>query len=250
MSIITILNCFRRPQNIKEQVKAVKNQTVRSDEIWVWINDHEDNREYTFDDDVDVVVRSSRNFMFHSRFALGLLATTDYVSFLDDDTIPGNKWYENCLDTMETSCGILGGAGVILRDRVYDIPGFPPMHDRMGWPTQNKNIERVDLVGHAWFLKREHLNYLWSEVHPTMDNCEDMQLSYLAQREGGIQTYCPPHPSNDKDLWSSLQALELGDDSVASSNARSPHYTKFANLRNSYVNYAIDNGWNTVRGIK
>jgi len=91
---------------------------------------------------------------------------------------------------------------------------------------------------------------LWAEVHPTMENCEDMQLSFLAQKHGGVQTYCPPHPSSDKSLWSSLKALELGDDVVASSNARDSNYAKFTNLRNAYVNYAIDNGWQTVRGIK
>jgi hypothetical protein len=250
MSITVILNCYRRPDNIKEQIEAIKKQSVQPTEIWVWINDHIDNHGYSFSDLVDVEVRSSRNFMFHSRFALGLLATTEFVAFFDDDTIPGENWFMNCLETMKTHSGILGGAGVLLRDRVYDIPGYPPMHDRMGWPTQNKEVERVDLVGHAWFLKRSDLNYLWSEIHPTMENCEDMQLSFLAQKHGGVQTYCPPHPSGDKSLWSSLRAVELGDDKVASSNARKAEYVKFANLRNAYVNYAIDNGWDTVREIK
>jgi hypothetical protein len=250
MSITTILNCYRRPDNIKEQIKAIKNQSICPDEIWVWINDHPDNHGYSFSDIVDVEVRSSRNFKFHSRFALGLLATTKYVAFFDDDTIPGENWFRNCIDTMEECPGILGGAGVLLRDRVYDVPGYLPMHDRAGWPSKNEEITRVDLVGHAWFLKREHLNYLWSEVHPTMENCEDMQLSFLAQKHGGVQTYCPPHPESDPSLWSSLKGLELGDDDVASSNARKPDYERFTLLRNSYVNYAINNGWDTVRGIK
>ena len=136
-----------------------------------------------------------------------------------------------------------------MQSRIYDNPGFVCPHLRVGWPSENQEVEEVDLVGHAWFLKREHLNYLWREVPYTLENCEDMQLSYMAQKYGNLKTYCPPHPSENKTLWSSLRALELGDDAVASSNAGGSNYSYFCNLRNEFVSYAIDNGWKTVKGI-
>ena len=249
--ITTILNCYRRPQNMLDQVAAVRAQTTKSKEIWMWINDHHDNRNRNFSLlDVDAIVRSSKNFKFHSRFALGLLATTKYVAFFDDDTIPGDQWFESCLQTMETSPGILGGAGIILHSRVYDIPGYVCQHERVGWPSQNSEVQEVDLVGHAWFLRREDLNYLWREVPYTLENCEDMQLSYLAQKYGGIKTYCPPHPLEDKRKWSSLLAVKLGDDDVASSNAGREKYFYFCELRNNFISHAVDNGWKTVRDVK
>ena len=82
--------------------------------------------------------------------------------------------------------GILGSAGVILNSGIYVD------HTRSGWPAKNENIERVDLVGHAWFFKREWLKYLWMEKPATWDNGEDIHFSYLAQKYGNIQTYCPP----------------------------------------------------------
>jgi hypothetical protein len=247
--ITTILNVYRRPQNLEEQIAAIRGQTVES-KIWVWVNHHEDNADFSFDGlDVDRVVRSDHNFKYHGRFALALLCDTEFVAFFDDDTIPGKLWYKNCLSTMATHSGILGGAGVTLNTPVYDIPGYTWQHERVGWPSQNEEIQQTDLVGHAWFMKRWHVNYLWRGIPFTLENAEDIQLSYLAQRYGGIKTYCPPHPADNKDMWSSLKAEELGDDPVASSNARLPGFDYFCNLRNACVKDALDNGWRTVNNV-
>ena len=65
--------------------------------------------------------------------------------------------------------GILGSAGVTLNsDKYID-------HVRCGWPSQNKETTRVDLVGHAWFFKRDWLQYLWREKPTTWDNGEDIR---------------------------------------------------------------------------
>ena len=251
-NITAILTCYRRPQNLEFQVAALLSQSCPPSEIWVWKNAHEDNEAFdaTKIEGISVVVDSSRNFKYHSRFALGLLTDSKYVAFFDDDTIPGAGWFENCLETMDTHEGILGGAGVILKSRTYDKPGYNCPHNRMGWPTKNDQVEEVDLVGHAWCMKREHLNYLWREIPYTLENCEDMQLSYMAQKYGNLKTYCPPHPKAEGRLWSSISPLELGDDKVASSNARGADYAYFCELRNKFVSHAIDDGWKTVLDVK
>ena len=251
MTITTILNCYRRPHLLQQQLDAILAQSIKSEEIWVWVNDHEDNRDFNFDSicGADVIVRSSRNFKFHSRFALALLARTEYVSLLDDDTIPGTNWYKNCLDTMEETPGIMGGVGIILLNKLYHLRGYPPLHDRRGWPYRNEKTEEVDLVGHAWFLTRNDLNYIWREVPENLDNCEDIQLSVLAQKWGGRKTYCPPHPASDLSLWSSLDGFNLGTDAVASSIPTEPGDLDFLDVRNNTVIKAIDAGWRTVRGI-
>lgn len=243
-NITCILNCYKRPEYLKEQVEAIKNQSIPSD-IWIWVNYSEENKDYDFDQlGVDRVIKSSHNFKYHGRFALGLLAETKYVAFFDDDTIPGEEWFANCLVTITETPGILGGAGCILQSLQY------VQHQRMGWPAQNPVTMEVDLVGHAWFLKRDDLNYMWYETPFTFENGEDIQLSYLAKKHGGVRTYCPPHPANNPRLHSSLKPFEYGNDSKASSNGSLKSIPKFYRERDICILHCVTNGWDTVLGIK
>jgi len=242
--ITVILNSYRRPYNLKMQVDALRSQSIQPKEIWLWVNAHEDNKEWDYSDlGVDRVFHNDHNWKFYGRFAAALLADTDYVAIFDDDTIPGDKWFENCIDTMASSPGILGSAGVVLDGNRY------VQHTRCGWPSQNPDITRVDLVGHAWFFKRDWLQYLWREKPTTWDNGEDIQFSYLAQKYGGIQTYCPPHPPDDKSMHGSTMGNELGIDNKATSTNSSVSHQKFFSERDVCVQTAIRGGWKTVNGI-
>ena len=239
--VTVILNCYRRPEYLESQIKAIKEQTIQPKEIWLWVNYHEDNKNIDFASlGVDRVFRNDYNWKFYGRFAGALLARTEYIAMFDDDTIPGNRWLENCFSTMETNEGILGGAGVILKDDKY----FG--HDRYGWSSQNEEVVEVDLVGHAWFFKTEWLQYLWKERPFTWENGEDIQFSYLAQKYGNIKTYCPPHPVAHSEIHSSLRGYELGVDAKATSAVR--NHEVFYKQRNACVKNAIDNGWKTIRG--
>ena len=66
-----------------------------------------------------------------------------------------------------------------------------------------------------WFFEKEWLKYLWMEKPFTWENGEDIQFSYMAQKYGGIMTYCPPHPESDIDMHSSLYGYEMGVDKKA-----------------------------------
>ena len=95
--ITTILNCYRRPKNLEQQIDAIRSQGLSSS-IWIWVNGHEDNKNIDFSKyKVDCVINSSINFKYHGRFTCGLLATTPYLAYFDDDTIPGSNWFESCL---------------------------------------------------------------------------------------------------------------------------------------------------------
>jgi hypothetical protein len=193
---------------------------------------------------VDKVFHNDHNWKFYGRFAAALLSDEEYVAIFDDDTVPGSRWFENCLTTMDTHEGILGSAGIILNDYHY------VKHDRCGWPTQNPEVEEVDLVGHAWFFKRDWLQYLWKEKPPTWDNGEDIQFAYSAKTYGGIKTFCPPHPPNNRDLHGSILGNELGIDSKATSNNNETTHQQFFSERDMCVIHGIKNGWQTVRGVK
>ena len=243
--ITAILNCYRRPYNLKMQVDSLKNQTIKPKQIWLWINHHEDNID--FDPKtlgVDRIFHNDYNWKFYGRFAAALLSDTEYIAIYDDDTIPGKEWHQNCLETMKTNEGIMGSAG-------YVQTGDKAMqYYRHGWPSQNKNTERVDYVGHAWFFKREWLPDLWREMPPTWDNGEDMHLSYTCQKYSNIQTYCPPHPPEEKEKHGSLLGYELGVDSKATSNNADVSHTQFFSERDMCVRTALNGGWDTVNKIK
>lgn len=243
--ITVILNCYRRPYNLQMQIQAINSQTIKPKQIWLWVNDHEDNRNFDFSTiKVDRIFKNDYNWKFYGRFAGALLSDTEYIAMYDDDTIPGTKWHENCLNTMKETEGILGSAGILLNGNRY------VQHDRCGWPTQNQDTTEVDLVGHSWFFKRDWLQYLWKEKPFTWNNGEDIQFSYMAKVHGNIKTFCPPHPKNDIQMHGSTLGNELGIDSKATSNNNEVTHQQFFTERDLCVQNALKNGWKTVRGIK
>ena len=240
-----ILNAYRRPYNLKMQIEAVRSQTAPPKQIWLWVNAHEDNEGFDFKSlGVDRIFHNDYNWKFYGRFAAALLADTEYIAILDDDTIPGSRWFENCLSTMETNEGILGSAGIILNDKHY------MQHERCGWPSQNTETTEVDLVGHAWFFKREWLKYLWQEKPTTWDNGEDIQFAFMAKIHGGIPTYCPPHPSDNREMHGSILGNELGIDNKATSTNSAVSHQQFFSERDKCVEAGLQKGWQTVRGVK
>jgi hypothetical protein len=226
------------------QVDALRSQTNPPKQIWLWINDHEDNHGFDFESlGVDRIFHNDYNWKFYGRFAAALLADTEYIAIYDDDTVPGKRWHENCLKTMGTHEGILGSAGIILNGSRY------VQHDRCGWPTQNSTTTEVDLVGHAWFFKREWLRYLWQEKPVTWDNGEDIQFAFMAKIHGGIPTYCPPHPPEDIDLHGSILGNELGIDNKATSTNSAVSHQQFFSERDMCVQTGLQKGWKTVNNI-
>ena len=245
-----ILSLWRRPQNLKPQIEALRNQTFPPKEIWLWANDHDDNADVDFDDlDVDRIIDCSYNFKFYGRFAIALFAETRFVTIIDDDTIPGSKWLENCLDTyfkLEKkgfTQPILSTAGITLNSLRYEN------HVRAGWPIQNKEIEQVDVGCQSWFFNRDCLSHLWREKPTRWDNGEDIQFSYCSQKYGGVQTFCPPHPPGEKEKWGSLYAVELGTDAVATSNNTWLSHAQFFDQRDKVVRNALEQGWQTVKKV-
>ena len=242
--ITVILNAYRRPYNLKMQVDALRAQTNPPKQIWLWVNDHQDNHGFDFKSlGVDRIFHNDYNWKFYGRFAAALLADTEYIAIYDDDTVPGKRWHENCLKTMCTHEGILGSAGIILNSSRYI------QHDRCGWPTQNLTTTEVDLVGHAWFFKREWLRYLWQEKPATWDNGEDIQFAFMAKIHGGIPTYCPPHPPEDIELHGSILGNELGIDNKATSTNSAVSHQQFFSERDMCVQTGLQKGWKTVNNI-
>ena len=244
-NITVILNCYKRPEYLKEQIESIENQTIKPKEIWIWYNAPENSKQINLNESFGKykIIQSNHNFKFHARFAMGLMCQTEYVAYFDDDTIPGKKWFENCLNTIEkTGDGILGTTGVILNGETYDN------NYKVGWNgTKSTEITEVDLVGHAWFLKQKNLKYLWYEKPESLENGEDIQLSYLCQKYGNVNTFVPPH-GNDLQTWGSLP--EKGSVYGHDKNANWLHKTNHKPIMNKIVKNLLSKGWKTVKTKK
>ena len=217
MNITVVLNGYKRGEHLGKQLEAIKNQTIKPKEILLWQNFGEKFPEKLTEQTVHA--SCNKNFGVWARFAYALNANTEYVCVFDDDTIPGSKWLENCLNTIQTHNGLLGTIGV----KYQTETGYHPM-TRVGWAEPNQVVEQVDIVGHSWFFRREWLSTFWRE-QPDINQSrlvgEDMHFSYTLQKYLGLNTYVPPHPKDDVEMWGSKPdtAWAIGQDAAALSMA-------------------------------
>lgn len=236
-NITAILNVYKRPHVLQEQINALRNQTMPPDKIIIW---HNHSPEYNIPLDIRndtslLIIDCNKNLGVWPRFMIGLLATTDFVSVFDDDTIPGKKWFENCLQTISQYNGLLGTIGLIFHNSNRYSHNFI----RVGWDNCNNITTHVDLVGHSWFFRREWILELY-KIIPDYDNLfitgEDMGFSWALQQIG-IKTYVPPHPLNDIEMFGSIPHLawKYGTESVAISMAQDIYY-KFDNMFTYFKN--------------
>lgn len=211
-----VLNCFKRPYTLNSQIEALNKQSIKPYEILIWQNKGDLPNFEPLKKEIQEKYKtavSNINYGVWSRFAYALNSGGDYICVFDDDTIPGERWIENCLNSYENKRGIFGTVGVIFKDLLYK------KYDRHGWPNPNAEIKQVDIVGHSWFFDREMLGAFWREAHVPIHDVsgEDVHLSYAVQKYLGLNTYVPPHPIEDKSLWGSLpdEGVKFGNDGAA-----------------------------------
>lgn len=241
--ISVILTAWQRPQHLEEQVDRVLRQTVAPHEIVLWYNqppktlgfiERRQLLQFKNSDKVKKIV-CDHNFGIIPRFALASAMEGEYVCIFDDDTMPGERWFENCLQYVDREKAMCGTIGLRFLSKTEPKTQVP----RMGWEGHNEGIEFVDLVGHSWFFRREWARYFWDTEPLIRTFGEDIHFCSMLQRHG-IRIACPPHPLDDKSLWGSVKG-ELGKDKVAISTSkdRSKEY-------GDVLRYEIENGWKPV----
>lgn len=213
--ISVVLNCFKRPHTLEIQYDAIVKQTILPKNIFIWQNQgslpafEPLNKEVALNCATAI---SNANFGVWSRFAYALNCRTKYVCVFDDDTIPGPRYFENCLNSIKQKRGLYGTIGVVFNDLNYSS------YVRHGWDNPNEEIKQVDIVGHNWFFEREWLGAYWRENELPYHylSGEDVHFSYAIQKYLGLNTYVPPHPKDNRSLWGSDPELayKFGVDSV------------------------------------
>jgi hypothetical protein len=216
-SITVVLNLYKRPHTLIEQLRAIKGQSVPPTNIVIWVTPVEGITMPEIPDDLKAGVETvvaSKNYGVWARFTIGLLYNTKYVTVIDDDTIPGPNWFKNCVDTMAVKRGLLGTIGVRFNEgTAYRFNG------RIGWDGPRDTIEQVDIACHSWFFEQAWLHHLWSfkpDFNIMLRAGEDIGISYCLQQQG-INTYIPPHPVYRKDMWGSEpnKAMQYGCEAVS-----------------------------------
>jgi hypothetical protein len=241
IKIAVVLNAYKRTEFLELQLDAVEKQTIKASDIYVWQNLGQDIPEHL--KSRFILAECSENLGVWARFAFALNVDADYICMLDDDTIPGSKWFENCVDTIKSHDGLLGTRGLqYLSNKRYNP------YKEFGWAFPNEETVQVDIVGHAWFFRREHLAMFWSELPPK--DCskvagEDIHFSYMLQKFG-LNTFVPPHPIDNKELWGSLPhyGKELGTNKAAISQG-SESTSKF----DIAYQYYISKGFELTLGL-
>lgn len=215
-----ILTSYKRPETLKRQLDAVHNQTVKPKHIYLF-KDGIDSY-YQIDlsakilKEFDGVCIADKNYGVWKRFEYALeVAQTEYVCIFDDDTIPGRRWFENCIMHMQQKEAVYGTNGILLED----IDGYPTEKMiNIGWHSANEQTLEVDFVGHAWFIKTEYLKDMLAQKYRDEYKYvgEDMCLSFSCKKNG-IRTYVPQHPYAAPELWGSLPkyAFKYGINDVA-----------------------------------
>lgn len=232
-TISVILNCYKRLDSLPLQISAIENQTIKPIEIFIWVNASEEyktSNKSIFNKYKTVI--SNFNFGVWSRFYHAMNTTGKYVCVFDDDTIPGTKWFENCLSEMKKREGLYGTRGVIFDpSRDYRIAGD------VGWHSGNLQTSEVDIVGHSWFFPRHFISAFCADTTiPYSSICgEDMHFSYTIQKFLKAKTFVPPHPVTDLQMWGSIpqHGIHWGTDQNAISN-RSDIDEKFKSSLNLY----------------
>lgn len=240
--ITAILNVYRRPELLAKQVSRLQAQTYPPEHIWIWQNQAPEKVEVRIPKGC-VHVQSSHNFLYHGRFALALLAQpqSEYIAVFDDDIMPGSRWLENCLTSMMEKPGLYVATGNRLLPSEYEGQKRP----WFGWRGLSERIEEVDYGGHCWFMKSDWLRYFWAEPPVSLENAEDIQLSFALQKHAGIHTYTPPHPEGYPDLWSNTTGWTYGKTKVASHKNPPTGITKrdWFRQRRQIEQECIKRGW-------
>jgi hypothetical protein len=246
-NITAIINIYKRTYVLESQIKAIREQSIPPKSIIILNNGNKDVDLTKYKNDAFFKVFDCNfNSGVWSRFLISQLADTEYICIFDDDTIPGNNWFKNCMNSMNQKEALYGTIGLVFKDKnKYD-----PLR-RYGWDSANNGnntvSKPVDIVGHSWFFKKDWICYFNREppkVYEQFTVGEDINFSYMLQKYANIPTYVPPHPSNDMSLFGSIPktAWEYGCDGNSGSCLSTTVYDNF----DYSFREVLKNGFNTL----
>jgi len=238
--ITVILTVWKRTHIVK-QINYLLNQTKKPYQIWIYQNESHLNIDIPKVEkekyNISIIQSKDINFKFHGRFALPLLCDTEYMAIFDDDTMPGQRWLENCLDTSKRNNCIVGANGRTF-EKGKEILNSHCFNHGDGSPVESET--EVDFVGHCWFFKTEWCRNIWKDRPYSWDNGEDIHFAASCQIHQDIRCFVPRMPAADRSLWGDAENY-LGHDDFATYKTNT-----HAGIRDGVVRYWVEKGWKPI----
>jgi hypothetical protein len=176
---IVVMLCHYRRDTLKEQISAIKRQSVQT-EIIIWNNSGK-----RLETELSVISPKD-NVGVWSRFTYLRDVFADFYAVIDDDTIPAPKWLEYCIQGYNVSPRVYCSSGFVF-DKYIQKLSLNNFNNRVqhGWINPSKNEVKVDWPGHSWFFDRNVLlASLGTERAPHFTSGEDAHLAFCAQKIG------------------------------------------------------------------
>ncbi len=222
-NIVAVLTAYKRDY-FTQQINALLSQTTTVDKIVILNNGNLSlfHLKDTFGDKISLI-NSELNTKFWGRFAVANLFNTEYVLMLDDDTIPGSQWVENCLRLCNEKNCIVTGNGRSTRNL-----------NNLGDNGYVAEDTKIGFGGHSWFFRKEWLKYFISFKPLNYNTGEDITFSALCKINGNIETWIPK------------QSGETSAHKTSYSGDQHASYllNNWDNIRKEMCEYFISHGWN------
>jgi len=169
--IAVIMSACKR-DHFEEQFKALSDQSVRPSVFYMYQNlPQYDLRDFCKKNKI-IHIYSDKDFGCYGRFTVPLLVQAEYCLIIDDDTIPGPRWIENCLRCHKKYNAAVGSMGQRLPPVSIKQKAFIYQEGR--YCVRKKEGEglyeveglrqdhRVDYILHNYFFRKEWIKYFWS----------------------------------------------------------------------------------------
>lgn len=212
VDVTVILTCFERPAFLRRQLQALQGQSVRPRVMMAWVNSGEVRHdEQALNGSGLTVIRANANLGPWMRFTVAAEATTKYVCILDDDTLPGPRWIEECLDRLEAAEAAqdaeddedLGTFCIAAVGQVFRTDH--PLDSYLVGPQSPRDTElEVDVGRQGWFFRRDLAQIFVNRPHIMAPVGWDLHFAAVLQEEG-VLTICLPYDPGNKEAWGSME---------------------------------------------
>ena len=226
-TITAIIQSYRRQENIPIIIKRLKEQTYPPSRIIVW-NDNDGSGKDLCIDGIEIINTNSNEWHNCGSFLIAYFCTTDYVCIIDDDALPGKKWFEFCLKQIGNEKQIISGFGIILRSNKYT--GRAEVRSRV---SKDLKFTQVDMAGNIYFFWKSAVLPMFSKRPPLWDHISDLHFSFMA-RKAGYKIYVFFPTTKEELPFSDGLPIKPSERAMYK---RPGHFDK----RNKYVEWAIEN---------
>ena len=245
--VTVILNLYKRPEALQYQLRAIEQQTLKPKEILLFHSLIQNNLyEINLSEEIKTHFTGIQTYAgdegVWERFNFARKeASCELVCILDDDTIPGIRWLENCYIHMIQQDAIYVTRGICLNtDSNYPDNNYSVV----GWEAPCNKPVQVDFGENAWFMTKKHLDTMftdnaeWQKKYPNTG--ESIYLSYSNLKFDSVPTIVPPHYTFDQDFWGSIP--QISSVFYGGTQARSNIRTNRTKL-NSFITEVNNSGW-------